>query len=102
MAEWITVAKAVEIPVNTAKAFTVGGTTVAVFNLNGSFYAINDECSHAGGPLCDGSIEGNTVACPWHGAVFDITTGAAKTAPACDDVACFKVRLAGDDVQVEI
>ena len=80
----------------------VGGARIAIFNVDGTFYAIGDACSHVGGSLSEGSIEGTTVSCPWHGATFDVCTGKHLTPPAPADVPCYKVRVEGGDVEVEI
>jgi nitrite reductase/ring-hydroxylating ferredoxin subunit len=64
--------------------------------------AIADTCTHKGGPLSEGSLEGNTVICPWHGANFDVCTGKNLTPPAAAEVTSYNVRVEGDDVEVEI
>ncbi len=61
------VAKTDEIGPGEAKLIEIDGQEIALFNLNGEFYAISNECSHVGGPLCEGDVEGDKVVCPWHG-----------------------------------
>ena len=78
------------------------GQRIAVFNVDGTVYAINDVCPHAGGPLSEGFVKGTTVACPWHGAEFDLGTGMVVTPPARQGVRCYKVVIEGNDIQVEI
>ena len=102
MGRYVRVASTSEIPDRGAKCVEVDGRTIAVFNLSGSYYAIDDECSHAGGPLSDGCVEGDEVECPWHGARFNVKTGAACCAPAADGQATYPVRVSGDDVEVEV
>jgi len=80
----------------------VGGKTLALFNVNGAFYAIDDTCTHRGGPLSEGSLAGSQVTCPWHGAQFDVTTGAVQRPPAPTGVAGYKVQVVGDEVQVDV
>ena len=75
---------------------------IAIFNIKGQFYAFENECTHAGGPLSDGEIDGHVVTCPWHGATFDVTTGAALSAPAFDALKSFKVHTEGDEIRIEI
>lgn len=78
------------------------GKRLAIFLVNGSYYAIDDECTHAGGSLAEGSLRGTTVMCPLHGAEFDITTGKAIGEPADTDVGKYKVVVTGDNIMVEI
>lgn len=99
---FVNVAKRAEVPPGTAKQVKVGGKTVAVFHVNGTFYAIDDTCPHRGAPLSEGELEGHEVVCPWHAAAFDVTTGAHLSPPARSDVACYKVQIVGDDVQVDV
>jgi nitrite reductase/ring-hydroxylating ferredoxin subunit len=83
-------------------AVEVAGNKLALFNVDGTFYAIGDTCTHRGGPLSEGTFEGSTVTCPWHGANFDVCTGKNLTPPAPAEVTCYSVRVAGDDVEIEI
>ncbi len=83
-------------------AVEVAGNKIALFNVDGTFYAIADDCTHVGGPLSEGSLEGSTVTCPWHGATFDVCTGKNLTPPAPEEVTSYSVRVAGDDVEIEI
>jgi len=75
--------------------------TVVLFNINGRFYCIADVCTHDGGPLEDGELEGYEVACPRHGARFDVRTGAALCLPAVTPVPTFEVKVEGDDIYIE-
>ena len=78
--------------------FEVAGKKVAVFNVDGAFYAIDDTCTHRGGPLSEGQLAGQEVTCPWHGAVFDVTTGRVLGPPAPRDVTSFTLRVQGDGI----
>ena len=80
----------------------VGGQQVALFNVEGSYYAIGDTCTHRGGPLSEGKIDSTTVTCPWHGAQFDLTTGAANRPPAPTGVPTYRVVVDDDDVKIEL
>jgi nitrite reductase/ring-hydroxylating ferredoxin subunit len=91
-----------EVPAGTAKQIKVSGRTVALFNLGGTFYAIEDTCPHRGAPLSEGEVEGQEVTCPWHGARFDLTSGSHLCPPAPRDVAAYKVQVVGDEVQVDV
>ena len=91
-----------EVPPGKAKQVKVGGKTLAVFNVEGRFYAIDDTCPHRGASLCEGELAGCEVVCPWHAATFDVTTGAHLSPPARSDVASYKVQIVGADVQVDV
>lgn len=80
---------------------TVNGRPVAVFNVGGRFYAIDNTCPHRGGPLGEGELEGAVVTCPWHGWTWDVTTG-TNTRNAAVTVACFPVTIEDGHVVVEI
>ena len=102
MGQFVKVAKIGDIAPGEGKAVEAGGKTIALFNLAGTFYAIDDTCTHRGGPLSEGIVEGTEVTCPWHRAVFDVTTGAVVAMPAQQDVARYAVRVIGDDIEVEL
>jgi nitrite reductase/ring-hydroxylating ferredoxin subunit len=99
---FVKVATVSEVPPGKAKQAKVGGKTVALFNVNGNFHAIDDTCPHRGASLAEGEVEGQHVVCPLHAAVFDVTNGAHLTPPARSDVACYKVQVMGDEVQVDV
>ena len=96
------VAQANDLAPGQVKAVEVEGQTIALFNVDGIFYAIGDTCTHMGGPLSEGSLDGTTVTCPWHGASFDVCTGKNLSPPAPEEVPCYEVKVDGDDIQVEI
>jgi len=102
MAELVTVAKTSEIGAGQAKAVDVKGQTVAIFNVGGTFYAIEDTCTHVGGPLSEGEVQGTAVTCPWHGAQFDVTSGKVLGPPAAEGVKSYPVRVEGDEIKVEL
>ena len=79
----------------------IEGTPIAVFNLNGRYYAIEDLCSHEAETLSDGEVAGEEIICPRHGAHFSIPTGAALSPPAYEPVATFPVRVEGGMVMVK-
>ncbi len=97
-----TVAKLSDTPPGTISVHEVSGVRIALCNVNGRFYAIDDVCTHDGGPLDQGELEGNLVECPRHGARFDVTTGRAMTLPAVVPVKTYPVEVDGDDVKVDI
>lgn len=102
MSKFHIVAKTSDIADQSAKCVVVEGRSIALFNFDGEFYAIDDTCTHEGGPLSEGMVEGDEVECPWHGAQFNIKTGAVTLDPAEDNVATYNVRVIGDDIEIEI
>lgn len=102
MSELIKVATVDEVPVNGSKLIEVDDVRIALFNLNGAFYAIEDVCTHDGGPLVEGEIVNeHEVKCPRHGARFDIRTGAALCFPAFEPTAVYDVYIEGNDLFIE-
>jgi 3-phenylpropionate/trans-cinnamate dioxygenase ferredoxin subunit len=91
-----------EIPAGSARQVTIDGRRLAVFNVGGTFYALDDTCPHRGAPLSEGTVNGTEVTCPWHAAAFDLATGEHLCPPAPSDVRAYKVQVVGDEVQVEI
>ncbi len=96
------VAKTGDIEKGEAKLVEVDGKEIALFNINGEYFAIANECSHVGGPLCEGDIEDNKVICPWHGAEFDIKTGEDLCDPAEGPVESYAVQIEGDIIRIEV
>ena len=78
------------------------GVEIAVFNRAGKYFALGNRCTHTGGPLALGVVDGVAVACPWHGARFELTTGKPLCAPATKAVPVYEVRVVGDDIEVEL
>jgi 3-phenylpropionate/trans-cinnamate dioxygenase ferredoxin component len=102
VSEFVKVARIGDIPPGTAKLVEVEDVRIALFNLDGELYAIEDVCTHDGGPLVEGTIvDGCQVQCPRHGARFDIRTGAAMRFPAFEATNTYAVRVEGEDVLVE-
>ncbi|HSC24144.1 MAG TPA: non-heme iron oxygenase ferredoxin subunit [Casimicrobiaceae bacterium] len=100
MSDWIDVAPEGELPPGAWLAVDVDGADVAVFNVGGRYCAIENVCTHDGGELTGGSVEGDVIVCPRHGARFSITTGEVLAPPAYEDVPTFPVRVQGGIVQV--
>lgn len=91
-----------DVSIGSIRQFEVGHKVVAVANVSGNFYAINGRCPHLGGPLGEGTMNGKNVMCPWHESEFDVTTGKVLAPPAQQNVACFKVKVEGNDVLVDL
>jgi nitrite reductase/ring-hydroxylating ferredoxin subunit len=102
MPRFVEVAKKSQIPENGVIGVEAEGKTLALVNLNGVIYALDDSCPHEAGPLSDGQIEGEELVCPWHASHFDVKTGRVTMDPAMEDVATYNVRLVGDAVEVEL
>jgi nitrite reductase/ring-hydroxylating ferredoxin subunit len=102
MANLIEVAKTNEIKPGEGKLIEVEDHEIALFNCDGSYYAIDNTCTHQGGPLCEGDLEGNKVICPWHGAEFDVKTGNVVAPPAEESVKSYRVEVHGDSIKIEI
>ena len=102
MAKLFKIAEAKDVPPGQAAAFAIEGQKIALFNVEGTYYAIGDTCTHRGGPLSEGDVQGTKVTCPWHGAQFDLKTGAVLGPPAQQSVPSYKVVVEGDDIKVEV
>ena len=100
MPQFIKVATADELADQQAKLVEVEGQKIALFRVDGGFYALSDTCTHRRGPLSEGTVEGAEVTCPWHGAKFDVRTGAVVALPATSAVPTYTVRIEGDDIKV--
>lgn len=102
MSKLVKVAEVHEILPGAGKTVQAEGRSIALFNVAGTFYAIDDTCSHVGGPLGDGELAGEVVSCPWHGAKFNVKTGDVLGPPARKAVRGFPVQVQGNDVLVEL
>jgi 3-phenylpropionate/trans-cinnamate dioxygenase ferredoxin subunit len=98
--EFVTVATTPELQPGERMVVEMGRHWVAIFNVEGKYYAIEDVCTHDDGPLVDGDLAGCTISCPRHGATFDISTGKALTAPALIDVQSYDVQIDGENIQI--
>ena len=97
--DYVTVARVGDVAPGTGKAVVVGDREIALFNVDGTFYALDNTCPHQGGPLAEGWIEGTQVTCPWHAWTFKLTDG-KMTLGDYASVEPFDVRVEGDQVQV--
>jgi len=99
---FVTVAKVGEIPPGGVKVVRIGDQEIAIFHLDGAYHAMDDVCTHDGGPLAEGTVEDHVIECPRHGARFDIRTGAVLSMPATAPVPTYPVRIAGNEIQVAV
>lgn len=99
---WNTVAKADEVAVGAAVVVDVAGKRLALCNTGEGIFAIDDVCTHDGGPLDQGQLDGKEIECPRHGARFDVTTGRALCLPAVRPVRTYPVRIEDGEVEVDL
>ncbi|MGP0067626.1 MAG: non-heme iron oxygenase ferredoxin subunit [Isosphaeraceae bacterium] len=100
MPSFVKVATRAELPIGGKLLAEVDGRAIAVFNVDGAYYAIDDVCTHDGGPLAEGELMGCEIECPRHGARFDVRTGKPLCMPAIEPVAVHATELRGDDIYV--
>jgi nitrite reductase/ring-hydroxylating ferredoxin subunit len=93
MGDFVKVAETKDIQPSKMMAVEVNGEKVCVANVEGKYYAIGNVCTHMGGPLAEGKLEGNVVQCPWHGSRFDITTGKVLRPPAMREEPMYEVKV---------
>lgn len=99
---YVKVAATSDLDNNSAKLVEPGGKSIALICADGEYFALDNTCTHVGGPLCEGPVSGGTITCPWHAAQFDVKTGKVLAGPARADVACYAVRVQGDRIEIEI
>ena len=100
MSDWVDVVNEDELENSGNVVVDVDGTDVAVFKIDGAFYAIEDVCTHDGAEIASGVLEGDEIVCPRHGARFCVKTGEVKAPPAYENIDCFPVRIENGKVQV--
>ena len=99
---YVKVARVKEFMKGHGKTIAVSGRQIAVFRIGEAFYALDNQCSHMGGPLGEGKIENSCVICPWHAARFDIKSGKVQSPPAGSDVSTFPVKIENGDVLIGV
>jgi 3-phenylpropionate/trans-cinnamate dioxygenase ferredoxin subunit len=102
MSDFVTVARVEDLKPGDVQVFEVGYEYVAVANIDGEFCAFADICTHDGGPLVEGDLEGQVVTCPRHGARFDVCTGDVLSLPAVVPLPTYEVRTVDGEVQVRV
>ena len=98
--ESVHIANTSDIPAGEGKVFNAKGKAIAIFNVDGKFYAIDNTCKHQGGPLGDGFLDENIVTCPWHGWQYDVTTGKSISTPV--HVTSYKLKVENSKILVDI
>ena len=102
MSKLIKVAETKDVSPGTAKVVQAEGRSIALFNVAGTFHAIDNNCSHEGGPLAEGELAGEVVTCPWHNTEFNVKTGKALGPISEENVRRFAVKVQESDVMVEV
>jgi len=100
MAEFVTVAQVGDVKKGKVKTFHVNGHDIALCNVEGTFFATQNLCTHDGGPLGDGELWGFDIECPRHGGRFDVRTGQVTALPPIRPIKTFPVRIEGEAIQV--
>src|SRR5688500_7801028 len=100
MSDWVKVAEVGEIAPGGTKLVDVDGGMVLVCNVDGEYHAIDDMCTHDGGTLSGGTVQGEEIVCPRHAARFNIRTGEVTAPPAFEPVHVFPLRIRGDAIEV--
>ncbi len=102
MSEFRTVTNARDLAPGELKQVECEGEEIAIANVDGEYFAFNNTCPHAGGPLAEGELDGDIVTCPWHSTPFNVRTGEAQEGGVTDDpVSTYEVRVDGDNIQIK-
>jgi nitrite reductase/ring-hydroxylating ferredoxin subunit len=99
--EFVKVARLGEVPPGEMTVIELEGHLICLVWVAGRLYAVEDDCTHVGGPLDEGELDGEVLTCPWHLARFDVRTGRVLRGPARDDLPTYSVRVEGEDVLVQ-
>lgn len=100
MARLVKVARRDEIAPGQVKMVAIDGQVIALCNVEGAFYAVDNVCTHDYGPLSDGDLYGHAIECPRHGAQFDVRTGEVVMLPAMKPIATYEVKLEGEELAI--
>lgn len=101
MAEFKKALSTKDLPAGSGKPVEIDGKVVAVFNVGGKFFALENTCPHRGGPLGEGELQGSVVTCPWHGWQFDVRTGQSPVNPQAKQTS-YPVKVEGDQILVTV
>lgn len=101
MGRFTRVAATADLPAGEGRVVEADGREIALYNVGGAFYALENTCCHRGGPLGEGTLDGSIVTCPWHGWRFDVRTGESQNSPG-DRVRTYDVIVEDDEVRVKV
>jgi len=99
MGEYVRIAGMSDVPPGSGLAVEISSRCIAIFNVDGAFFALDNTCAHRGSPLGEGELEGEVVTCPWHSWEYNVRTGISLTTPSAS-VKTYEVRVDGEDVKV--
>ncbi len=99
---FVEVAKLQSVETGKARLVQIEGRAIALYHVDGKLFATEELCPHRAGPLSEGVLMGNEITCPWHGARFNIETGAVLKGPAARALTCFPVKVEGNRVLVGV
>lgn len=99
MGEYTRVVGVREVPPGRGHVAQVNGRSIAIFNVEGAFFALDNTCAHRGGPLGEGELDGEVVTCPWHGWEYNVRIGISLTTPSAS-VKTYEVKVDGEDVKI--
>ena len=99
--DFVQVANTQDIPHSKMKEVQVNGENICIANVEGKYYAIGSICTHEGGPLADGTLEGYEVECPWHQSKFDVRTGEVTSPPASEPEPTYEVKVDGNNILIK-
>lgn len=102
MSNFVKIAAVADIKSGSPYCAEIQGKKIALFNIDGKYFATTNICTHAGGPLCEGDLKEKTITCPWHGSKFDVTTGSVIGGPAQNPIKTFATRVNGDAVEIDL
>ncbi len=102
MGQLHTAAQTKDLPPGGCLGVEIEGVRIAIFNMGGTYFALEDNCPHSGAPLSEGDIDGDTVFCPWHGAVFKLADGSVQCPPAETGVTSYRIEVDGGDIKIEL
>ena len=100
MAKFTHVAHISQLPPDSKLLITIKGESIALFNVAGTIYAVEDVCTHDGGPLVEGDLDGYAIECPRHGARFDVRSGQALHMPAFEPIMTYTVKIEGEEILI--
>lgn len=99
---WLSVCKAGDVPLGEARAIELEDSYIAIYNVDGEFFATDDTCSHEDASLTDGFLEGDLIECPLHGSQFNVKSGAVLSPPAIMPIRTYRTKVEGDDVLIDL
>ena len=98
---FVNVADVKDIPPSHMKEVQVDGKAICLINIEGRYYAIGNVCTHEGGPLADGTLDGYEIECPWHGSKFDVRTGEVTNPPASEPESIYEIKIDGNKILIK-